>query len=166
MLCSGDLVLTVLWRETFNCAFNLVILFSINVILSDALPGSWSLCTNTKRNRETCGALPHICLTVQNYGRQTGSELWAGGERGRKRARGPPASCPGFVYNKKPLFDVVAQPAPKLKLPQDVLWVKCQTEATAGWLQPHHAATLSKVLLRPLETIKHQQFDAFWICIY
>lgn len=50
-----------------------------------------------------------------------------GRERGRKRE--PQASCPGFVYNKKPLFDVAAQPSPKL--PQDVLWVTCQTEATA-----------------------------------
>lgn len=84
---------------------------------------------------------------------------WAGGER-----EGPPASCPGFVYNKKPLFDVVAQTAPKLPLPQDVLWVKCQTEATAGWLRTRHTGTLSKVLLRPLETekyIKQQQFDTF-----
>lgn len=54
-------------------------------------------------------------------------------QEGRVReSERPPASCPGFVYNKKPLFDVVAQPAPKLLLPQDVLWVKCQTEATAG----------------------------------
>lgn len=49
-----------------------------------------------------------------------------------RKKSGPPASCPGFVYNKKPLFDVVTQPASKLPLPQDVLWVKCQTEYTAG----------------------------------
>lgn len=114
-----------------------------------------------KWNRETCGALAHICLTVQNYGRQTGSGLWAGGKRERKR--GPPASCPGFVYNKKLLFDVVAQPAPKLPLPQDVLWVKCQTEATAGWLRPRHTGTPEAS--RDLETyIKQQQFDAILFC--
>lgn len=106
-----------------------------------------------KWNAGSCGALAHIRLTAQNYSRQTGSGPWAGGERAR--ARGPPASCTGFVYNKKPLFDVVAQPAPKLLLPQDVLWVKCQTEATAGWLRPRHTGTLSKVLLRPLETLRN-----------
>ena len=74
--------------------------------------------------------MAHICLTVQNYGRQA-DWIRAVSVRGEREKRAP-ASCPGFVYNKKPLFDVVAQPAPKLPLPQDVLWVKCQTEATAG----------------------------------
>lgn len=86
-------------------------------------------------NTETCGALTHICLTVQNCRTvvdRLDPTMSVRKEKERERERGPPASCPGFVYNKKPLFDVVAQPAPKLPLPQDVLWVKCQTEATAG----------------------------------
>lgn len=58
------------------------------------------------------------------------------GRREEGGERESQASCPGFVYNKKPLFDVAAQPAPKLPLPQDVLWVTCQTEATAVWLPP------------------------------
>lgn len=71
-----------------------------------------------------------------------------GGRKGEREGEregetGPPASCPGFVYNKKLLFDVVAQPAPKLTLPQDVLWVKCQTEATAGCVRPRHTGTRS-----------------------
>lgn len=104
---------------------------------------------------ETCGALVHISLTVQNCGTVADRLDPAMSVRKEKeRERGPPASCPGFVYNKKPLFDVVAQPAPKLLLPQDVLWVKCQTEATAGWLQPHHTSTLSKGLWRLRETYK------------
>lgn len=44
-----------------------------------------------------------------------------------RKKTGAPANCPGFVYNKKPLFDVVTQPTSKLPLPQDVLWVKCQS---------------------------------------
>lgn len=87
--CSGDCVLTILLRQTFSFAFHLASLFSPNLNLSVALPGSWFLCTNAKRNIETCGALAHICLTVQNYGRQTGSGPWAGGERGRESERAP-----------------------------------------------------------------------------
>lgn len=99
-----------------------------------------------KWNIETCGAqLSNGPL--QNCGRQTGSCRECEG-----REWGPPASCPGFVYNKKPLFDVAAKPAPKLLLPQDVLRVKCQTEATAGWLWLLHAVTLSNGLWRVRKT--------------
>ena len=148
--CSGDCVLTILLRRTPEfCNSSRFTISKKHLNLSVVLPGSWSVCTNANEIRKTCGALAHICLTVQNYSRQTGSGPWVW----RERERGPPASCPGFVYNKKPLFDVVAQPAPKLPLPQDMLWVKCQTEATAGWLRPRH--TLSKVLLRPPETSRN-----------
>lgn len=45
--CSGDLVLTILSRQSFSCAFHLASLFPTILILSVTLPGSWSLCTNT-----------------------------------------------------------------------------------------------------------------------
>ena len=45
--CSGDLVLIILSRQTFSFAFHLAWLFSMNLNLSVALPGSWFLCTNT-----------------------------------------------------------------------------------------------------------------------
>ena len=126
--CSGDCVLTTLWRQTFSFAFLLALLFSNKFECVCYTARLTVFVYKCKQNRVSRGALTHICLTVQNYGSQAGSVLSGRGER----ERGPPASCPGFVYNKKPLFDVVAQTAPKLPLPQDVLWVKCQTEATAG----------------------------------
>lgn len=53
-------------------------------------------------------------------------------EKHRKREgeTGPQAACPVFVYNKKPLFDVAAEPLlqTRLLLLQDVLWVRCQTQ--------------------------------------
>lgn len=147
--CSGDLVLTFLSRWTFSCAFHLALLYSMNLNVSVALPGPRSLCTNTNGTKSL---VAHWRTFVWRSRIMVGRRDLGSKREEREGARGPPAGCPGFVYNKKPLFDVVAQPAPKLKLPQDVLWVKCQTEATAGWLRPHHAGSLSKVLLRPLET--------------
>lgn len=149
--CSGDFVLTILWRRTFSFAFHLASLFLKNLNVSVVLPGSWFLCTNTNG----IGSLVVHWRTFAWQSRIMVGRLDTGREREeRERERGPPASCPGFVYNKKPLFDVVAQPAPKLPLPQDVLWVKCQTEATAGWLRPHHTGTPSKVLVRSQETLR------------
>ncbi len=140
------------WGEPLALLFHVALLFS-KTFAFVCCTARFIVCVyKCKWNIETCGALAHIFLTVQNYSRQTGSGPWAWGEGERARERGPPASCPGFVYNKKPLFDVVAQPAPKLPLPQDVLWVKCQTEAAAGWLRPHHTGTPNRVLLWPPET--------------
>lgn len=137
--CLRYWVVTILLRQTFF--FNLHFIWNFWIcrphcqIYSCMWMEYWDLrCTDAHSSDSP---------ELQNCGRQTGSDHECE-EREGERERGPPASCPGFVYNKKPLFDVVAQPAPKLLLPQDVLWVKCQTEATAGWLQPHRTSTLSK----------------------
>jgi len=68
-------------------------------------------------------------------------------ERARERWR-PQAACPVFVYNKKPLFDVAAEPLlqTRLLLPQDVLRVRCQTE-TEAW-----KTCTPKKMLRTLES--------------
>lgn len=150
---SGDLVLTVLLRQTFSFAFHLALLF-LNEFEFVCCTARFKVFVYKYKWNER---LVVHWRTFVWQSRIIVGRLDPGRERGveRGRARGPPASCPGFVYNKKPLFDVVAQPAPKLPLPQDVLWVKCQTEATAGWLRPRHAGTLSKVLLSPLETLRN-----------
>lgn len=46
-------------------------------------------------------------------------------EREWEREVEPPAGCPDFVYNKKPLFDVAVWPSAAHSLPQDVLWLGC-----------------------------------------
>ncbi len=57
-------------------------------------------------------------------------------EKHRKRGgkTGPQAASPVFVYNKKPLFDVAADPLlqTRLLLLKDVPWVRCQTQ-TEDW---------------------------------
>lgn len=68
------------------------------------------------------------------------------GERWR-----PQAACPVFVYNKKPLFDVAAEPLlqTRLLLPQDVLRVRCQTE-TEDWKT---CRPTPRKMLRTLESV-------------
>jgi len=91
-------------------------------------------------------------------------------ERERERER-PPASCPGFVYNKKLLFDVVSQPAPKLPLPQDVLRVKmpdgghCWMTSTSPHGDSEHSPPEASGDFE--KYIKQQQqFDAVLFCVF
>lgn len=74
--------------------------------------------------------------------------VWSKRERERERWR-PQAACPVFVYNKKPLFDVAAEPLlqTRLLLPQDVLRVRCQTE-TEAW-----KTCTPRKMLRTLESL-------------
>lgn len=120
---------------------------------------SESQCEFVRQTVETCGIWGSRLDTIQRARSYTEKKRAKGEwlvcgvkETDRKGERWrPQAACPVFVYNKKPLFDVAAEPLlqTRLLLPQDVLRVRCQTE-TEDWKT---CRPTPRKMLRTLESV-------------
>lgn len=129
------------------------------------LPGSWSVCTNANEIRKTCGALAHICLTVQNYSRQTGSGPWVWGERERERA---PGKLPWLCLQQKAIVWCGRTAGSKAPAPTGYALGK-MPDGGHCWMtstSPYSEQSPPKAPEDLEKHIKQLQFDAFLFIVY